>query len=187
MSEIRHTLRTRRLGPAEVLVPTDWPRDYGFLLRVGSPGPVPLVRIHSRCAYGDVFGSMHCDCAAQLDLSCHEIQKQGGYLFYLEQEGRAAGGTIKAQAYMAQEANGVDTFDYFESLALPPDLRDYAPVARALRHLGHDRVRLLTNNLLKVDALTSVGMGVERIPLVAPIAGPEQSYIAAKRARGHLL
>lgn len=184
---IEHTLHTSLLGEAVVLVPDHWPAEYGFILRVGRLDRTPLVRIQSRCAYGEVFGSVHCDCGAQLHESASRIRAEGGLLVYLEQEGRGAGISAKAAAYQAAERDLVDTFTHYESSGRPADLRSYAETAAALIELGASSVRLLTNNPDKVKALRAAGIDVTRLPLVVPIDPRADPYIVAKRQRGHLL
>src|SRR5438105_1259191 len=112
---IEHALTTQLLGDVTVLVPDEWTAQEGFILRVGPLSNEPLVRIQSRCAYGDVFGSIHCDCRGQLDASAALLRAHGGLLVYLEQEGRGAGISAKAAAYRAAERDLVDTFTHYES------------------------------------------------------------------------
>lgn len=185
---ISHTLLTNLVGRVEVLVPDGWPDDYGFIVRIGSPGLEPLLRIQSRCAYGEIFGSLHCDCGPQLQKSMQSVMDDGGgYIFYLNQEGRGAGIRTKAQAYEAAEERGVDTFSFYIESGQAADLRDYAPVANALLKMGIERVRLLTNNPVKQDALVSHGIAVARIPLVCATHSVAADYINAKRSQGHFL
>ena len=187
MTIVQHSLVTTRLGDVRVAVPSSWPKDYGFILIAGSLCDNPIVRIQSRCAYGDVFGSLHCDCAQQLDAACAILRNQGGLLFYLEQEGRGAGGAIKARAYRAHETEGVDTFQFYKSIHLSEDMRDYAPVADALRQMNICSIRLLTNNPMKIDAVQSRGIAVTHLPLAMPDTKHSKAYLLAKRQHGHLL
>lgn len=155
---------------------------------VGDGAPV-LVRIHSECLTGDVFGSHRCDCGEQLEQSMARIHAEGrGVLVYLRQEGRGIGLANKIRAYALQDA-GLDTVDANRALGLPDDMRDYRPAAEILRDLGVVAVSLVTNNPLKIDGLETHGVRVvERLAaLVAPNShnGP---YLATKRERmGHLL
>jgi 3,4-dihydroxy 2-butanone 4-phosphate synthase/GTP cyclohydrolase II len=184
---VEHTLSTTLVGDAIVVVPDSWPPNAGFMLVVRPFPPCPLVRIHSRCAYGDVFGSRHCDCQEQLRTSAQLIRAEGGVIVYLEQEGRGAGIAVKAKAYRAAEHDGIDTFTHYESAGITADPRQYAHVPQALLDFGLTEIRLLTNNLTKVNALSDAGISVERVSLVVdadPLATP---YLAAKRERGHLL
>lgn len=144
------------------------------------------MRIQSRCAYGEVFGSTYCDCKQQLDQSCELLRKEGGLLFYLDQEGRGAGTVSKALAYRAWQIEHIDTFNFYESLGMPADLRNFDPVADALSDMGVRQVRLITGNQMKIDPLQKKGISVERVNLeITPCEG-NAHYLATKRARGHL-
>ncbi len=149
----------------------------------------PLVRIHSECLTGEVFGSLRCDCREQLALAQARIEAAGrGVLIYLRQEGRGIGLVNKIRAYALQD-RGLDTVDANVALGLPVDGRDYAAAAAVLRYLGVRDVRLLTNNPAKVLALQRHDVRVaERIPLeVAPNA-VNDAYLKAKVERlGHIL
>ena len=120
---------------------------------------VPLVRIHSECLTGDVFGSFRCDCGPQLDAAMARIEQESGIVLYMRQEGRGIGLLNKLKAYALQE-NGLDTVEANMALGFHPDLRDYRVSAAMLRDLGVTRVRLMTNNPDKVDALESCGITV---------------------------
>lgn len=184
---IAHRLQSRYWDEFKVVIPSVWQRDFGFVVVFGEPTHNQLVRIHSRCAYGDVFGSELCDCKDQLDKSMAMIKQEGGLLFYLEQEGRGAGNRVKAEAYQAFEQNRIDTFTFYEAQhQMRADLREYEPVASALREFGVASVRLLTNNPEKLTALADQGIAVARVPLAVEAASAAQPYLAAKRQRGHL-
>jgi 3,4-dihydroxy 2-butanone 4-phosphate synthase/GTP cyclohydrolase II len=148
-----------------------------------------LVRVHSECLTGDVFGSQRCDCGAQLDAAMAKIAERGrGVVLYLRgHEGRGIGLLAKLQAYQLQDA-GVDTVDANLRLGLPVDAREYSVAGQLLDDLGVRSVRLLTNNPAKVDALAAHGFGVTRIPL-PPLATPHNlRYLTTKRDRlGHQL
>ncbi|HEU5014148.1 MAG TPA: GTP cyclohydrolase II [Roseiflexaceae bacterium] len=150
---------------------------------------VPLVRLHSECLTGDVFGSARCDCGEQLDYSMRLLQQEGrGVLLYLRQEGRGIGLANKIRAYALQE-QGLDTVDANRALGLPDDMRDYHEAADILHDLHVQRVRLLTNNPAKIHGLARYGIAViERVPLhIAPNAVNER-YLRTKQERmGHLL
>jgi GTP cyclohydrolase II len=152
-------------------------------------GAPPLVRLHSECLTGDVFGSARCDCGEQLDYSMRLLQQEGrGVLLYLRQEGRGIGLSNKIRAYALQE-QGLDTVDANRALGLPDDMRDYRDAADMLHDLHVQRVRLLTNNPAKIDGLARYGIDViERVPLhIAPNAVNER-YLRTKQERmGHLL
>jgi GTP cyclohydrolase II len=150
---------------------------------------VPLVRIHSQCLTGDVFGSLRCDCGGQLDFAMNAIAEEGaGILIYEKQEGRGIGLMAKLQAYGLQD-KGLDTVQANERLGFEVDYRDFALPAAILKHLDVPRVRLLTNNLQKVAALTNAGIEVvERIACeVSP--NPEALfYLTTKKQKlGHML
>lgn len=148
----------------------------------------PLVRIHSECITGDLFGSMKCDCGGQLEQSLAQIAAEGGVLVYLRQEGRGIGLSNKLKAYALQE-KGMDTVEANQHLGLPVDGRDYAVAFQMLQALGLDRVRLLTNNPRKIEALEMYGMDVvERLPLRVDVSSENRTYLKTKREKlGHLL
>ena len=149
---------------------------------------VPLVRPHSECLTGDVFGSQRCDCGPQLREAVERIAAVGGYLLYLRQEGRGIGLANKIRAYALQD-RGLDTVDANLALGLPVDRREYASAAEILRLLGLRQVRLLTNNPLKSAALERHGVQVvERVPIAVPPNSINKHYLRTKADRmGHLL
>lgn len=154
----------------------------------GNGAPV-LVRLHSECLTGDVFGSCRCDCGEQLADSLDYLQSQGrGILLYLRQEGRGIGLTNKVRAYALQE-QGYDTVEANLALGFPPDLRDFGDAAAMLLDLGVRQVRLLTNNPLKIQALTGYGITVvERLPLQVTPNSINRRYLRTKREKmRHLL
>jgi GTP cyclohydrolase II len=146
-----------------------------------------LVRIHSRCTYSEVFASLECDCGWQLQRSRDLLTRRGGALIYLDQEGRGAGLWAKAQAYRMRQEDGLDTFQAYEKLGLPPDPRSYADAVEFLKARGLDWVRLLTNNPAKIEALEAMGIKVERVPLQAARTPDNGDYLKAKESHGHLL
>ena len=146
-----------------------------------------LVRIHSRCMYSEVFASRECDCGWQLRRSRELLAVQGGVLIYLDQEGRGAGLRAKADAYRLNHDDGLDTYQAYEKLGLPPDLRDYADAVQILNELGLDSVRLLTNNPGKIEALEKAGITVVHGPLQAQPTPATVAYLRAKKRHGHLL
>jgi GTP cyclohydrolase II len=146
-----------------------------------------LVRIHSRCMYSEVFDSRECDCGWQLKRSRELLTVQGGVLIYLDQEGRGAGLQAKANAYLLNNQEGLDTYQAYDRLGLPHDLREYADAVQILSELGLTSVRLLTNNPSKVEALEKVGITVVRVPLKARPTPTTVAYLKAKKRHGHLL
>ena len=155
----------------------------------GELGNNPLVRVHSECLTGEVFGSLKCECGPQLHLSLELIQQEGGILVYLRgHEGRGIGLVNKLKAYKLQE-KGLDTLDANLALGLPVDSRDYGAALAILEHLGVDSVRLLTNNPEKARQLAARGMSVsELVPLLVGVGEFNQDYLATKRDRmGHQL
>ncbi len=151
----------------------------------GAAEAVPVVRLHSGCVTGDVFHSLRCDCHAQLTAALERISASAlGVLLYLPyQEGRGIGLFRKIRAYALQD-RGLDTVDANLQQGAPIDARDYAFAAEILRALGMTRIRLMTNNPEKVDALQSAGIEVvERIPLVIAPSPHNQAYLETKRRR----
>jgi GTP cyclohydrolase II len=183
-----------RYGTFRTLVfrdPADAGKEHVALLMT-SPGGGPsiprdlLVRVHSECLTSEVFGSLKCDCALQLDLALSMIAHEGrGALIYLRQEGRGIGLVNKIRAY-ALQAEGLDTVDANRELGLPDDARDYGAAAGLLRAIGVERVRLMTNNPAKVTGLESHGIEVSDIvPSIVTLNAHSAAYVATKGARMH--
>jgi GTP cyclohydrolase II len=152
-------------------------------------GETPIVRIHSQCLTGDVLSSERCDCRAQLELSLRRISASpSGILLYLPQEGRGIGLMNKLRAYELQDS-GMDTVEANEELGFAADSRDYAFSAAALKLLGAERVRLLSNNPDKVQQLEKAGVRVvERVPCRPRTSRVSRAYLETKRTKmGHLL
>ena len=148
-----------------------------------------LVRIHSQCLTGDVFGSIKCDCGQQLRAAMKLIDREGrGAIVYQQQEGRGIGIINKIRAYALQD-EGADTIEANERLGLAVDLRCYEQCAEILRDLGLKRVRLMSNNPEKIRTLKGVGLDVvERVSLVTPPTAAAKGYLRTKKERmGHLL
>jgi GTP cyclohydrolase II len=151
-------------------------------------GMPPLVRLHSECLTGDVFGSLKCDCGPQLHEALRLLREAGGgVLLYLRQEGRGIGLANKIRAYQLQD-RGLDTVDANRRLGFADDSRDYGLAAAMLRALGVDAVRLLTNNPNKLEGLEAAGIRVvERVAHHMPVNPHNADYIATKQGRsGHL-
>ena len=148
-----------------------------------------LVRIHSECLTGDVFGSMRCDCGEQIDLALQQIAEAGNGIFlYMRQEGRGIGLHNKIKAYSLQD-QGLDTVEANETLGFEPDLRHYGVGAQILRDLGVRKLNLLTNNPKKVVGLSGFDLEiVDRIPVEAEVTDENRTYMKTKKARmGHIL
>ncbi|MFZ5723780.1 MAG: GTP cyclohydrolase II [Pseudomonadota bacterium] len=155
---------------------------------VGDGTPV-LTRIHSECLTGDALFSLRCDCGPQLEAALERIGKEGrGIILYLRQEGRGIGLTNKIRAYKLQD-EGKDTVEANVHLGFDADLRDYSLCKMMLDSVGARRLRLMTNNPRKVDALKAMGFEcVERIPHEVPANPYNERYLDAKRGKlGHLL
>ncbi len=188
---------------AAPLLPTSWGpfRILGYRNRVTGeehvalvmgeirPEEPVLVRVHSQCLTGDVFGSCRCDCGVQLHTALERIAAEGrGVLLYLLQEGRGIGLLNKLRAYELQD-QGEDTVEANLHLGFPPDPRDYGTGAQILLDLGVRRMRLMTNNPRKYAALAGFGLEiVERVPLEVPPTRHTRSYLETKKRKlGHLL
>jgi GTP cyclohydrolase II len=201
---------------AEAEFPTRWgdfrilgfegklPTPAGLPAAAGSPAQVeglvalvmgdvkaapPLVRIHSQCLTGDVFGSLRCDCRLQLELALTKIAEEGaGILLYEQQEGRGIGLMAKLKAYELQD-EGLDTVEANVELGFEADLREYELPARVLKMLGVDRVKLMTNNPDKVAALESAGIAVtERVSAEVEPQDTFAAYVKTKQEKmGHIV
>ena len=181
----------RSLGNFRVRVTLDSNGKEHALLYTGdiSNGEAPLVRIHSECLTGDAFGSMKCDCGPQLQAALSKIQEEGcGAVVYLRQEGRGIGLHSKIQAYALQDI-GYDTLDANLALGLPADAREYGIAARMLKEAGVKRVRLMTNNPLKIQGLRNNGIHVEkRLEHISGVSLENIHYLSTKGKRmGHIL
>ena len=185
---------------AQTIIPTDFGRFKIFVyestidkyhhIALVKGNPVKdgaLVRVHSECLTGDVFGSKRCDCGQQLQMAMKRISTaRGGVILYMRQEGRGIGLANKLRAYELQD-KGMDTVEANLALGFEPDLRDYGIGAQILVDLGLRKIRLLTNNPRKIVGLEGHGLEVvERVPLVIPSNRTNRKYLMAKKDKlGH--
>ena len=165
--------------------------DNALALVMGHPSDqdAALVRIHSQCLTGDVFGSARCDCGEQLQFALRKIGDAGhGVLVYqLQQEGRGIGLMNKLLAYELQDS-GHDTVEANHHLGFEADHRNYDLCTNILSHFGIKRVRLMSNNPEKIDALATAGIQVQRIPIEITPSDRSENYLRTKKAKlGHLL
>ena len=186
------TLPTRKAGEFRLMVYGDNLETQSFVALVKgelrSDRPT-LVRLHSQCLTGDVFGSERCDCGEQLETALHMIEQAGsGVLVYMFDEGRGIGLTNKIRAYALQD-EGHDTVEANHALGFAADMRDYKTGAHILFDLGVRQVRLMTNNPDKVQSLEDYGLSVtERVPIEVTPGKSNREYLRTKRAKfGHLL
>lgn len=202
---IQYRNQSEKLVKREIEI--DLPTEYGVFKAIGysnlldqkehvalikgeinSEEPV-LVRVHSECLTGDVFGSYRCDCGPQLHAALAQIEKAGkGVLLYMRQEGRGIGLLNKMRAYKLQE-QGYDTVEANEKLGFPSDLRDYGIGAQILKDLGIEKMNLLTNNPRKIAGLEGYGLTVnDRIPIEMPAREENEHYLKIKNEKlGHYL
>ena len=153
------------------------------------PDRPTLVRVHSECLTGDVFGSLRCDCGSQLHTALKKIESEGsGILVYMRQEGRGIGLSAKIHAYKLQE-QGLDTVEANEKLGFPAELREYGIGAQILADLGVHKMRFMTNNPKKVVGLEAYGLEIVEIVPIRSAANPHNAkYLETKRLKmGHLL
>jgi GTP cyclohydrolase II len=173
--------------------PDDMREHVALIVGAQSADRLPLVRLHSECLTGDMFGSLKCDCGPQLDAALSAMAGEAarggwGVLLYLRQEGRGIGLINKLRAYRLQD-QGFDTLEANQRLGLPAEARDFPVAARMLDLLGIPAIRLMTNNPVKVAAFETAGVQVaERVPHQLPANPHNTRYLATKRDRaGHLL
>lgn len=188
---------------AEVRIPTRWgnfnmiayadrenePMPHVAMVHESCRTDAPvLVRIHSECMTGDIWGSKRCDCGPQLDKAMQLAAEQGGVVIYLRQEGRGIGIINKIKAYRLQD-EGLNTIDANIHLGFDPDSRSYETAIAILRDLGITAIRLMTNNPEKMQALEGSGVQItERVPLIIDPGAENEGYLRTKQDRmGHLL
>jgi len=166
----------------------------GVGIEVGGCVPVQekpiLVRAHSQCLTGDIFGSLKCECGPQLHQAMEQVRQAAkGVVLYMRQEGRGIGLLAKLHAYRLQQQEGLDTVEANQRLGYGPDLRHYGIGAQILFDLGVRDIRLLTNNPTKVVGLDGYGLRiVERVPIVIEPNDENRRYLETKRDKlGHLL
>ena len=184
---------TETAGEFRAIVYTNDVDSYEHLAMVKGtidPEKRVLVRVHSECLTGDVFGSSRCDCGLQLNAAMRMIDQEGcGVLLYMRQEGRGIGLINKIRAYTLQDEDGIDTVEANIKLGFKPDLRDYGIGAQILRDLGVRKMGLLTNNPKKIIGLDGYGLEVvDRFPLEIEAGDENKGYLQCKRDRmGHLI
>jgi GTP cyclohydrolase II len=188
---------------AETVLPTEWGTflvyafentenaampHLAFVTEHFDPMEVNTVRIHSECLTGDVFKSKRCDCGEQLDMAMRKIAVEKGILVYMRQDGRGIGIVNKLNAYNLQD-QGLDTYAANEHLGLEADARQYHEAIQILKHLNVQKINLLTNNPLKIEAFRDSGIIVqERLAITAAPKLENQFYLQTKKAvKGHLL
>ena len=149
-------------------------------------GDTPLVRVHSECLTGDVFGSLKCDCGGELAMAMEKIAKSGGMLIYLRQEGRGIGLFNKVNAYAIQD-EGLDTVQANEALGFPKDARDYEIIGEIFKNFNITQIELLTNNPRKITALEKYAK-VLRTQIIVQSNCHNERYLEVKKQKlGHLL
>ncbi len=186
-------LPTRHAGKFRVIVYTNDVDSFEHLALVKGeidPAKPVMVRVHSECLTGDVFGSARCDCGSQLHAAMRMVDQEGvGVILYMRQEGRGIGLVNKLKAYRLQDDDGLDTVDANVQLGFKPDLRDYGIGAQILRDLGVRKMQLLTNNPKKIVGLEGYGLEVvARFPIEVPCGPENKEYMKCKRDKmGHIL
>jgi len=183
-----HFLHTKDFGKAKVFVFEISDSSPIACIVVGDVREkIPLVRIHSKCFYSEVLGSLDCDCQEQINLAFKLIRDEGfGIFIYLEQEGRGCGLINKARAYSLKEIKGLDTVDAYESMGLDVDPRQYDNAVAVLKFLNVERIRLLTNNPRKTSGLVENGIKVQEVRLQVKPTPLNLEYLKVKQRKlGH--
>jgi 3,4-dihydroxy 2-butanone 4-phosphate synthase/GTP cyclohydrolase II len=202
---IQYRMKTERLvrRGAETVLPTEFGGSFRLIVYENDvdnhnhvalvkgdidPEEAVLVRVHSECLTGDVFGSKRCDCGIQLEKAMHMVEEAGkGVILYMQQEGRGIGLLNKIKAYALQD-QGCDTVEANLRLGFKPDLRDYGIGAQMLADLGVRKMRLMTNNPTKIVGLEGYGLEVvEQVPIVVEPCDTNLRYLTTKQEKmGHL-
>jgi len=188
--QVKTTLPTR-WGPFQILAYAKSEQEpmphLAMVHEAFDPSKPVYVRIHSECLTGDLFGSKRCDCGEQLDASMQLAAQKGGVVIYLRQEGRGMGLIPKLKAYNIQDT-GVNTADANVHLGFAIDSREYSEAIAMLENLGINKIHLMTNNPLKIDAFKDSSIEVvSRVPLVIAAQKENEGYLKAKRdLMGHL-
>lgn len=170
------------VGELELSVYKDvYSADEVMVLSKDYKGNNPLVRMHSSCITGDLFGSLRCDCQSQLKTAMQMINQEGGYLIYLNQEGRGIGLVNKLKAYNLQMHENMDTIEANEALGLPVDSRKYDLAIQVLKYNQIVKCKLISNNPKKINALETVGINVETISCDALVNTHNQTYLKTKK------
>jgi GTP cyclohydrolase II len=162
-------------------------RAFNMAAVYGSISQGTYVRVHSKCEFSILLESIECDCGWQLRRSREILADKGGLLIHLDQEGRGAGLPAKISAYRLAHEENLDTYQAYERLGVPLDLRKYDAAVELVQSLGIQSIRLLTNNPDKIAAFSSAGIAVQRVSLIPEPTPTTAAYLAAKKRHGHLL
>lgn len=161
--------------------------DNVLVLKSKTNNEIPTVRIQSACFTSEIFRSKDCDCHEQLESSLETINKNGGLLIYLLQDGRGAGIFLKIQGMHLSQTENINTAEAYDKLQIPRDPREYERVVDVLKHFGITKLNLLTNNPRKINGLAEKGIEVNRIPLEIKPTDDSIEYLKSKKKElGHL-
>lgn len=178
------TIPFKNVGELEISVYKDkFTQEEVVVLSKKYQGDNPLVRIHSSCITGDLFGSLRCDCQSQLQSAMHKISQDGGYIIYLEQEGRGIGLVNKLKAYNLQMNENMDTIDANLALGLPIDSRKYDMAIQVLKYNNINNCRLMSNSPKKIEALKRVGLNVELVGSESIVNKHNEGYLKTKKVK----
>lgn len=175
-----------RFGTFKVKAFQEGHKEHLVIFKESSFDETPIVRVHSECLTGDAIGSLKCDCRDQLEFALTTIEKEGGMVIYLRQEGRNIGLRNKINAYALQD-KGFNTIEANHQLGFAADERTYEIVTTILEHFNIKKIRLLTNNPDKINSLENIEI-VERLPIVIDANEHNAAYLQVKKDKmGHLL